>query len=393
MLTWACSNGRTLSTLPASTCLPTIHSPAVSKPAFFNSVTGDGSKIPNDRVLDVLNTPIEGAKVPEINEQFARRSYENMQLLQATLDDILCRGQRQGRIPFYYGEEATVIDSAADDNLYRETGVLLWRGFTLDGIMAQVFRNHEDSGKGRQIAVYPLTLSWHYGSKQHHPHTISSPLATQIPQATGRDALKMWPACFFRGRGSIRDFHAGMLLASTVPSLILFLARDNGFAISTPNSQQFYSDGISVRGPDGNDVLAAMNAVKEARRWCLDGGRAVLVEMMTYMSRERQEVEDRKKNDEPITRFCLFKSRGCWNETDEEEFASRLRRDVIKAFKRAGSVKKPDLGDMFTDKEQREELVALLKKYGQVWEPWQNELGTLKGEGILWVDDRQHTTT
>jgi 2-oxoisovalerate dehydrogenase E1 component alpha subunit len=32
-------------------------------------------------------------------------------------------------------------------------------------------------------------------------------------------------------------------------------------------------------------------------------------------------------------------------------------------------------------REQREELMALLKKYGQVWEPWQNELGTFKNGG------------
>ncbi|KAG1849555.1 branched-chain alpha-keto acid dehydrogenase E1-alpha subunit [Suillus tomentosus] len=431
LLTRACLNGRTLSTLPASTSLgrlPPTHSPAVSKLAFFNSVTGDSSKIPSYRVLDVFGVPIEGAKVPEISKQFAWRLYEHMQLL-PTLDDILCSGQRQGRIPFYsltsylkYGEEATVIGSAAaladDDEVlsqYRETGVLLWRGFTLDGIMAQVFGNHEDSGKGRQIAV-------HYGSKQHHFHTISSPLATQISQAAGVGfALKRDPArrsknvaCAFFGEGAASegDFHAGLLLAATLPSPTLFLARNNGFAISTPNSQQFYGDGISARGPgygvdtvrvDGNDVLAVMNAVKEARRRCLEGGRAVLVEMMTYrvghhstsddsyVYRERQEVEDRTKNDNPITRFRLFmESRGWWNQTDEDELAFRLRCDVIKAFKRAETVKKPDLKDMFTDvyaeepwniKEQREELMALLKKYGQVWEPWQNELRTLKNGG------------
>lgn len=401
--------------------LPTTHSPVVSKLTFFNSVTGDGSKIPNYRVLDVLGVPIEGAEVPKISKQFARRLYEHMQLL-PTLDDILCSGQRQGRILFYaasYGEEATIIGSAAaladDDEVlsqYRETGVLLWRGFTLDGIMAQVFGNHEDPSKGRQLAV-------HYGSKQHHFHTISSPLATQIPQAAGVGyALKRDPArrsknvaCVFFGEGAASegDFHAGMLLASTVPSPTLFLARNNGYAISTPNSEQFYGDGISARGPgygvdtvrvDGNDVLAVMNAVKEARRRCLESGRAVLVEMMTYrvgdhstsddsyVYRERQEVEDRKKNDNPITRFRLFmESRGWWGKTDEEELKFRLKRDVIKAFKRAESVKKPGLEEMFTDvyaeepwniKEQREELVALLKKYGQVWEPWQNALGALE---------------
>lgn len=37
----------------------------MSKLGFFNSVTGDGSKIPSYRVLDGFGIPIEGAEVPE----------------------------------------------------------------------------------------------------------------------------------------------------------------------------------------------------------------------------------------------------------------------------------------------------------------------------------------
>ena len=169
--------------------------------------------------------------------------------------------------------------------------------------------------------------SQHYGCKELHYHTISSPLATQIPQAAGVGyALKRDPArrgrnCavvyFGEGAASEGDFHAGRLLgelgvralyfstavvrvlnvraraatASTIPSPTLFIARNNGFAISTPSSEQYYGDGIAARGPgygvhtirvDGNDVLAVYAAVKEARRRCVEEGRAVLVETMTY---------------------------------------------------------------------------------------------------------------
>lgn len=83
---------------------------------------------------------------------------------------------------------------------YRELGVLLWRDFSLDSIMGQAFGNSNDiSSKGRQMPV-------HLGSPAHHFHTISSPLATQIPQAAGVGyALKRDPnrqgkncaVCFF----------------------------------------------------------------------------------------------------------------------------------------------------------------------------------------------------
>lgn len=35
---------------------------------------------------------------------------------------------------------------------------------------------------------------------------------------------------------------------------------------------------------DGNDVLAVLSATKEARRKCVEGGRGVLLEAMTYRS-------------------------------------------------------------------------------------------------------------
>ena len=80
------------------------------------------------------------------------------------------------------GEEATQIGSAAglepEDMVYaqyRELGVFLWRGFTVDDCMDQCFGNRLDRGKGRQMPV-------HYGGKEFNIQHISSPLATQIPQ-------------------------------------------------------------------------------------------------------------------------------------------------------------------------------------------------------------------
>ena len=112
-----------------------------------------------------------------------------------SMDVIFYDAQRQGRISFYMqntGEEAVQIGSAAalsnDDVIfaqYREAGVLLWRGFGLPSFASQCFSNADDMGKGRQMPV-------HYGSRAINLQTISSPLATQIPQAAGAAyALKL----------------------------------------------------------------------------------------------------------------------------------------------------------------------------------------------------------
>jgi 2-oxoisovalerate dehydrogenase E1 component alpha subunit len=128
------------------------------------------------------------------------------------MDMIMYEAQRQGRISFYmtsYGEEATHMGSAAaltlDDVVYgqyREAGVLLYRGFTLDEFMNQMYSNALDYGKGRQMPV-------HYGRKVLNFQTISSPLGTQIPQAAGSAyALKLegkeaCAICYFGDGGNV----------------------------------------------------------------------------------------------------------------------------------------------------------------------------------------------
>lgn len=61
-------------------------------------------------------------------------------------------------------------------------------------------------------------------------------------------------------------------------------------------------------------------------------------------------MEDRKRIDNPITRFQLFmESRGWWNADDEAELRARLKADVMKAFKRADGLTRCELSALFTD--------------------------------------------
>ncbi|EJT98596.1 branched-chain alpha-keto acid dehydrogenase E1-alpha subunit [Dacryopinax primogenitus] len=404
-----------LSQPPTHGHLPNTHSALTPSLHFFNSVLP--GQIPTYRVLDSNGVIVDGAEVPDVGREFARRLYETMMLLPA-VDNVLYNAQRHGSISFYmttHGEEAAVVGSAAalsptDEVLgqYRELGVLLWRSYPLSSIMAQCFSSMDDPGKGRQMPV-------HFGSPAHHFHTISSPLATQIPQAAGvAFALKRDPArkgdvaiCYFgEGAASEGDFHAGLGMASVLGGPLIFFCRNNGFAISTPAAEQYAGDGIASRGPgygirtvrvDGNDAWAVYNAVKEARRLALEYQKPVLVEAMTYRVghhstsddsyayRPKQEVEDWKRIDNPLFRLRRYlESQSLWSESDESSLRTSQREAVLAAFRYAESRPKPRLGQMFTDvwggeepwmiREDREEMGRLLNKYGNVWEGWRREL-------------------
>ena len=122
-----------------------------------------------------------------------------------------------------YGEEATHFGSAAalhDKDMvyaqYREpgeklvslsphiiahysTGVLLWRGFTLEQMIDQCFSNRHDIAHGRQMPV-------HYGSPEHCYQFISSPLSTQMPQGTpNSQCTAVVIACFPQHRATPMD--------------------------------------------------------------------------------------------------------------------------------------------------------------------------------------------
>lgn len=56
---------------------------------------------------------------------------------------------------------------------YREPGVLLWRGFTLQEFANQCFGNKSDYGKGRQMPV-------HYGSNKLNYFTVSATIAYSL---------------------------------------------------------------------------------------------------------------------------------------------------------------------------------------------------------------------
>ncbi|KAJ0748524.1 putative 3-methyl-2-oxobutanoate dehydrogenase (2-methylpropanoyl-transferring) [Helianthus annuus] len=175
---------------------------------------------------------------------------------------------------------------------YREPGILLWRGFTVQDFANQCFGNNSGHGKGRQMPI-------HYGSKSLNFITISSPLTTQLPQAVGMAySLKMDKkdscvvAFFGDGSASEGDFHAALNFAAVMDAPVVFVCRNNGWAISTPVTDQFRSDGIVIKGQaygissirvDGNDALAVYNVVRSAREIAVSEQRPILIEVHIHL--------------------------------------------------------------------------------------------------------------
>lgn len=327
------------------------------------------------------------------------------------MDDVLLNAQRQGRISFYLtcrGEEAITIGAAAAlvDNQdvlltqYREQGLFLWRGFTLEQFTSQTMSNDLDLGKGRQMPI-------HYGSRSLNIHTVSSCLGTQIPQAVGvgyKMKLEMLSdpskpkrvsvAFFGEGASSTGDFHSAANFAATLKVPVIFFCRNNGYAISTKVTEQYKGDGIVVRGHgygmaairvDGNDVCAVFEATNAAKKYALEHSEPVLIEAITYRQahhstsddsfsyRDKSEVEKIATSCDPFKRLDSFLVENGFLHDDQIKEMKETERNAVKrallySEKRPGTKQETMFRDVFEEmplnlKRQEQALLEHIKKY------------------------------
>ncbi|BDG07710.1 thiamine pyrophosphate-dependent dehydrogenase E1 component subunit alpha [Anaeromyxobacter paludicola] len=326
-------------------------------------------------------------------------SLYRLMVLNRLLDERMIQLQRQGRIGFYIGsigEEATVLGAAAamaDQDwifpCYREHGAALLRGLPLQRFLCDLLGNSGDLMLGHQMPCHEAFAAGRFAS-------ISSPIATQIPQAVGAGwaaRIKgddMVPLVYFgEGATSANDFHTGLNFAGVRKVPVVFVCRNNGWAISVPRERQTAAVtfaekalGYGMRGErvDGNDLLAVYEATRLARARAHAGEGPTLIECVTYRMeghstsddprayRAPELVEPWRKKD-PILRLKAHLAwRGLLSEADDAALREQAQAEILAAMREAEALPpKPPLESLFQgvyaeplwqQREQLEELRA-----------------------------------
>jgi len=122
-------------------------------------------------------------------------------------------------------------------------------GLTPRDVFLGVFGKADDpSSGGRQMPA-------HWGSKEHHIISGSSPIATQIPHAAGAAyAIKYRGedgvvGCWFGdGATSEGDWHEGVNFAAIHKLPVVFFCENNRYAISVPLSKQMAVKNVAEQG-------------------------------------------------------------------------------------------------------------------------------------------------
>lgn len=320
---------------------------------------------------------LDPKKDPGLRSEQVRELYKAL-IRTRMIDERVVLLQRQGRIGFHVGsmgEEVSIVASAAalraQDWIfpcYREFGALLYRGFPLQQYIDNLFGNANDPVLGRQMPDHYVSYKLHYAS-------VSSPVGTQIPQAVGVAwAAKMKKddvvASVFFGEGatSSSDFHAGLNLAGVFKLPVVFLCRNNHWAISVPPEKQTATATFAEKGAaygvrsvrcDGNDVFAVYRTVKEAVELAAKGQSATLIELLTYRLSGHSTSDDPKayrsdadlaewQKRDPLARTRRYlESVKAWSEADETAWRHEVEQEIKACVMEAEETPKPELSTMF----------------------------------------------
>jgi pyruvate dehydrogenase E1 component alpha subunit len=244
------------------------------------------------------------------------------------------------------------------------------RGMELQRFLDNMFGNCNDPSRGRQMPDHYTCRAANWGS-------ISSPIGTQMTQATGfawgaklnkEDLVAL--VYFGDGATSSNEFHNGMNFAGVFKVPVIYFCRNNGWAISVPVERQtasrtFAEKGIAYGVPgvrvDGNDLFAVIAATRAAVADAAAGKGPTLIEALTYRMGGHSTSDDpnayRTKDElkpwverDPIERLRRhLVLRGAWGQEHEEQ----LRADVERRFREAVEVAEhsppPPLESMFED--------------------------------------------
>ena len=355
---------------------------------------------PGDRIqiLDEDGTVRDGAEVPDLDDDRLVELYRHMKLARH-FDQRAVSLQRQGRMGTYpplSGQEGAQIGSAfaLDDEdwmipSYREHGAALVKGLSLKQTLLYWMGNEQGNRVPDDSNLF----------------TVSVPIATQIPHATGlswasklKGERKAFLVYFGDGATSEGDFHEGMNFAGVFDTPTVFFCNNNQWAISVPRERQTAAEtlaqkaeaygfrGVQVDGMDPLAVYATTRAaVEHAKSAEPNAPRPTMIEAIQYRYgahttaddptkyRDEAEVESWKEKD-PIPRLESFLvETGRLDEDGPEAIQEEVETEVAEAIEAAESETRPEPGEMFeytyaekTDRqrEQAEYLEAIREQYG-----------------------------
>lgn len=300
--------------------------------------------------------------------------YYYMQLTRSLEDrvrNLYLQGKLVGAVYRSMGQEGTAVASAyalAPQDLVapliRDLGASLVRGVPLATIFGQWLGRVTGPSAGRDGNL-------HFGYIQRGVLAPVSMLGATIPVCAGvalaaRQRKEDRVALAYIGDGGTNtgDFHEGLNFAATLQLPVVLIVENNGYAYSTPISQQLAIADLVDRAAaygipgvivDGNDVIAVYNATRTAVDRARQGDGPTLIEAKTFRMRGHAEHDDASYVPkelfehwalrDPIARLGSYlDSHRLWNEQDRAQIGTRIESELDEAVESALAAPEPEPG-------------------------------------------------
>jgi 2-oxoisovalerate dehydrogenase E1 component len=253
--------------------------------------------------------------------QFNRKNYTNDILIDLyksllfprMVEDKMLVLLRQNKISKWFsgiGQEAIAvgITKALEKDewifpMHRNLGVFTAREIPFEKLFAQWQGKLSGFSKGRE-------RSFHFGTNEFHICGMISHMAANLSVADGvglanllENKGKATVAFCGDGATSEGDFHEAVNLAAVWSLPVIFVVENNGYALSTPNKEQFNCEHIIDKAPgygidalqiDGNNILEVYDTLVQLANNVRNNPRPVLVEALTFRMRGHEEASGTK---------------------------------------------------------------------------------------------------
>ncbi len=306
------------------------------------------------------------------------RMYRSM-LLVRTIDERMWVLNRAGKAPFVIpcrGHEAAQVGWAAGLRhgdfvlpYYRDLGVMVALGYSAKQAFLSLL------GKAEELTSGGRQMPGHYGWRERHVITGSSPVTTQVLHAVGvayasrmRGEDTVAACSLGEGSTSQGDFHEALNWASIYKLPVLFVVENNGYAISTTQSREMAVQDVAERAlaygmpgvaVDGTDFFACYEATRQAAERARRGDGPTLLEFKMYRLlphssddddrtyRSRDEVEAWKDRDPILRMQNHLLEAGSLTAEDNDALRAEVQAEVDEAIAYAEAAPYPLVEDMF----------------------------------------------
>jgi len=288
--------------------------------------------------------------VPALDDDALLGAWRAM-LQSRAIDERFFSLQRQGRLGTFSpvnGEEAAVVGSAwaldpARDWVvpqYRELPAMLRQGYTVRRALQYFTGRPAGNFMEPGVNVLPFQIS----------------LAAQIPHAVGlawglrhRGLDSVVAVYFGDGASSEGDTHEALNLAGVRRAPVVFVLKNNGWAISTPVHKQTAATSFAARAAgygmagelvDGNDLFAMHDACTRAVARARAGEGPTLIEARTYRMGPHntsddptryvdQDLLEERRAADPVVRLRRYlQARGLVDDASEASLTEALRAEI-----------------------------------------------------------------